>query len=79
MENPGIDPGISHMQSERSTIWANPPWFQNEFAMVSKERGEMMKGIVPDIQEENDKFLRLGTFVKRTIYILKSDNVSALQ
>lgn len=25
MENPGIDPGTSHMQSERSTIWANPP------------------------------------------------------
>ena len=41
----------------------------------------MMKGIFPDIQEENDKFLRLGTFVQRTIYtcILKSDNVSALQ
>ena len=25
MENPGIDPGTSHMLSERSTIWANPP------------------------------------------------------
>ena len=25
LENPGIDPGTSHMQSERSTIWANPP------------------------------------------------------
>ena len=25
LENPGIDPGTSRMQSERSTIWANPP------------------------------------------------------
>ena len=25
MENPGIDPGTSHMLSERSTTWANPP------------------------------------------------------
>ena len=25
LENPGIDPGTSHMLSERSTIWANPP------------------------------------------------------
>ena len=25
MENPGIDPGTSRMQSGRSTIWANPP------------------------------------------------------
>ena len=25
MENPGIDPGTSRMQSERSTIWANSP------------------------------------------------------
>ena len=25
MEDPGIDPGTSRMQSERSTIWANPP------------------------------------------------------
>ena len=25
MENPGIDPGASRMQIERSTIWANPP------------------------------------------------------
>ena len=25
MENPGIDPGTSRMQSERSTIRANPP------------------------------------------------------
>ncbi len=47
--------------------------------MVSKERGKMMKGILPNIQEENAKFLRFSTFVKRTIYILKSDNVSALQ
>ena len=25
MGNPGIDPGTSHMLSERSTIWASPP------------------------------------------------------
>lgn len=25
MENPGIDPGASRMQSERSSIWANSP------------------------------------------------------
>ena len=25
LENPGIDPGTSRMQSGRSTIWANPP------------------------------------------------------
>ena len=25
MELPGIDPGTSHMQSERSTIWATAP------------------------------------------------------
>ena len=25
MENPGIDPGTSRMQSERSTMWANSP------------------------------------------------------
>ena len=26
MEMPGIDPGTSRMLSERSTIWATPPW-----------------------------------------------------
>ena len=25
VENPGIDPGTSRMQSGRSNIWANPP------------------------------------------------------
>ena len=25
MENPGIDPDISRMQSGRYNIWANPP------------------------------------------------------
>ena len=25
VENPGIDPGTSHMLSERFTIWANSP------------------------------------------------------
>ena len=27
LENPGIDPGTSRMQSGRSTIWANPPFY----------------------------------------------------
>ena len=27
MENPGIDPGTSHMLSERSTTWANSPLY----------------------------------------------------
>ena len=33
MENPGIDPGTSHMLSERSTTWANSPFdnIQGEF------------------------------------------------
>ena len=26
LENPGIDPGASRMQIERSTTWANPPY-----------------------------------------------------
>ena len=30
MENPGIDPGTSRMQSGRSTIWANPPVHNDE-------------------------------------------------
>ena len=30
MEAPGIDPGTSRMLSERSTIWATPPFFQIE-------------------------------------------------
>ena len=29
VENPGIDPGTSRMQSGRSTIWANPPATKN--------------------------------------------------
>ena len=28
LENPGIDPGTSHMRSERSTIWANSPYIK---------------------------------------------------
>ena len=29
MENLGIDPSTSRMQSERSTVWANPPVLEN--------------------------------------------------
>ena len=29
MENFGIDPSTSRMQSERSTIWANLPFLEN--------------------------------------------------
>ena len=29
MENLGIDPSTSRMQSERSTVWANPPVIEN--------------------------------------------------
>ena len=28
LENPGIDPGTSHMLSERSTTWASPPYLE---------------------------------------------------
>ena len=39
LENPGIDPGASRMQIERSTIWANPPFalilFTNLFLISS--------------------------------------------
>ena len=34
MENPGIDPGTSHMLSERSTTWANSPYDNNHDACV---------------------------------------------
>ena len=36
VENPGIDPGTSRMQSGRSTIWANPPK-RNECQKVLKK------------------------------------------
>ena len=39
LENPGIDPGASRIQIERSTTWANPPWgmilFTNLFLISS--------------------------------------------
>ena len=31
LENPGIDPGTSRMQSGRSTIWANTPLLQDNW------------------------------------------------
>ena len=38
LENPGIDPGTSRMQSGRSTIWANPPT-HNTVNDVTNARG----------------------------------------
>ena len=29
LEDLGIDPGTSYMQSERSTTWANPPYMSH--------------------------------------------------
>ena len=34
LENPGIDPGTSRMQSGRSTIWANPPEHNLEYSKI---------------------------------------------
>ena len=38
LENPGIDPGTSRVQSGRSTIWANPPFYgsskENKFTYL---------------------------------------------
>ena len=34
LEDPGIDPGTSHMQSERSTTWANPPDISYDFKIL---------------------------------------------
>ena len=36
MENPGIDPGTSHMLSERSTTWANSPAWWSEVVKQSE-------------------------------------------
>ena len=36
LEDPGIDPGTSHMQSERSTTWANPPYMSNDLKINSE-------------------------------------------
>ena len=35
LENPGIDPGASRMQIERSTTWANPPC-KKRFSLATK-------------------------------------------
>ena len=39
LEMPGIDPGTSHMLSERSTIWATPPW-----GLTPTGKGELSTG-----------------------------------
>ena len=56
MENPGIDPGTSRMQSGRSTIWANPP-------ILSKQLNKKKKNIIDMSKEERSKLtLFLSTF-----------------
>ena len=52
LENPGIDPGTSHMLSERSTIWANSPhapwinhyqnicWMKLSFDIIERKRNQ---------------------------------------
>ena len=37
LEDPGVDPGTSRMQSERSTIWANPPHIFHGFFLGNSE------------------------------------------
>lgn len=66
LENPGIDPGTSHMQSERSTIWATPPWFQIKFTVVLNcNKEENVEVYFPPISKKlNGKLMLFGTFVK---------------
>ena len=40
LENPGIDPGTSHMLSERSTIWANSPL--NDSIRATETTGDLV-------------------------------------
>ena len=50
LENPGIDPGASRMQIERSTTWANPPcalWVAISNEYNYKETGIGEFGIDP--------------------------------
>ena len=37
MENPGIDPGTSRMQSGRSIIWANFPLLCNSMSFAKNK------------------------------------------
>ena len=55
MENPGIDPDTSRMQSGRSTIWANPPI--------------LSKGINKTKQNHNRIYVQRGTFEAYIIFV----------
>ena len=50
VENPGIDPGTSHMLSERSTIWANSPYIymasNNVYLEKEYQIGEGVKKLI---------------------------------
>ena len=54
MENPGIDPGTSRMQSGRSTIWANSPI--------------LSKGINKTKLNYNTIYFQRGTFEAHIIF-----------
>ncbi len=38
LETPGIDPGTSRMQSERSSIWATPPLLVDFYPSIIIDR-----------------------------------------
>ena len=56
LENPGIDPGASRMQIERSTTWANPlvHWFYSPiFSLYPRELQLAMNIIIKKQKLEN--------------------------
>ena len=56
LENPGIDPGASRMQIERSTTWANPlvHWFYSPiFSLYPRELQLAMNIIIKKKELEN--------------------------
>ena len=57
MENPGIDPGTSRMQSGRSTIWANSPILSKEINKTKQKHNRIY------VQRERSKLtLFFSTF-----------------
>ena len=55
LEKPGIDPGASRMQIERSTTWANPPCALNSpiFSLYPRELQLAMNIIIKKQKLEN--------------------------